>query len=344
MSGGVDSSVSAHLLKEAGHEVIGAFIKVWQPDFLPCGWREERRDAMRVAAELGIPFVTIDLEAEYKKGVVDYMIGEYRAGRVPNPDVMCNKSVKFGAFLDRALALGADSIATGHYARIGIVDGRDRLLKGKDSEKDQSYFLWTLGERELSRTLFPVGELEKSEVRAIAIERGLPNATKKDSQGLCFMGPVDIEEFLGHYLSLVPGAVLDERGEVVGEHRGATIYAIGQRHGFSIENDAPHRSPHYVVAKDIEKNTITVSSLAPSRSGEGRTRVRLSSDNLPEASTRCEARIRYRGELAPASIEREGVECFVRFDAPMAGISDGQSLVAYDDDVCLGGGIIEPTH
>ena len=229
MSGGVDSSVSAALLLQQGYEVVGVFIKVWQAEFLPCSWREERRDAMRIASMLGIPFLTLDLEKEYKEAVVDYMISEYGAGRVPNPDVMCNKYVKFGAFLDFALAHGADFIATGHYAQIqsSVTSSQSRakfkLLKGFDKEKDQSYFLWTLTEKELAHILFPIGHLEKGDVRALAHSFGLLNADKKDSQGLCFMGAVDMPEFLKHYLKTTKGDVYDKDGAVIGTHEGAML-------------------------------------------------------------------------------------------------------------------------
>ena len=250
MSGGVDSSVSVALLKVAtpnnfsklfgrptpegfsGYEVVGVFIKVWQADFLPCTWREERREAMRAAAHLGIPLITLDLEKEYKDEVVDYMIREYSMGRVPNPDVMCNKHVKFGAFLEFAKKNGADFIATGHYARIQsshhtLPPKPYSLLMGVDAEKDQSYFLWTLTQDQLAHTLFPVGHLQKSEVRDLAKEFGLPNAEKKDSQGLCFMGAVDMADFLKHYLKTEVGNVLDKDGNIIGTHQGAILYTIG---------------------------------------------------------------------------------------------------------------------
>ncbi len=352
MSGGVDSSVSAALLKEQGHEVIGVFIKVWQADFLPCTWREERRDAMRAAAHLGIPFLTLDLEKEYKKEVVDYMIREYGAGRVPNPDVMCNKYVKFGAFLDFAKKHNADFVATGHYARVvtspqSLVPSKYELHAGIDKEKDQSYFLWTLTQDQLARTLFPVGHLEKSAVRDLARKYGLPNAEKKDSQGLCFMGPVDVADFLKHYLKTEKGDVLDKEGSVVGTHEGAMLYTIGQRHGFTTTKKSADEAPYFVIAKDIDKNTITVAHLASSASEEHINTVLVTELNIISdgeiLSEDVRARIRYRGKLVPVTVGRydkvkKSIE--VTFGLPEAGIATGQSLVFYTREKCIGGGTI----
>ncbi len=208
LSGGVDSSVSAALLQSQGYDVFGVFIKVWQPDFYECTWKEDRLDAMRVCAKLNIPFYTLDLEKEYKKEVVDYMIEEYKNGRTPNPDVMCNKYIKFGGFFDWAMSQGADFVATGHYARL---NKEHELVAGRDSNKDQSYFLWTLTKEQLSKTLFPVGDIEKTEVRKLAKKFGLPTAEKKDSQGLCFIGKVDMAEFLHHFIETKPGPVLNDK-------------------------------------------------------------------------------------------------------------------------------------
>src|SRR3989338_255198 len=351
LSGGVDSSVSAALIKKDGYDVTGVFIKVWQADFLPCNWREERRDAMRAAAALDIPFLTLDLEKEYKKEVVDYMIREYGAGRVPNPDVMCNKHIKFGAFLEFAKKNGADLIATGHYARIVIshqssVPSKYQLFKGVDAEKDQSYFLWTLTQEQLSRTLFPVGDLQKSEVRKLARKFGLPNADKKDSQGLCFMGNIDMAEFLKHYLKTTKGAVLDHRGEVVGEHAGAMLYTIGQRHGFSVKKSSPDEKPYFVVGKDIERNTVTVAhrdahSLHTKSCALALHEVNDISGRLANSGgIDCFVRTRYRGELRSAGWKtREGgASARIVFPVPEVDIAPGQSLVAYDKEECMGGG------
>ncbi|MDO8521060.1 MAG: tRNA 2-thiouridine(34) synthase MnmA, partial [bacterium] len=371
LSGGVDSSVAAALLKEQGYDVVGVFIKVWQADFLPCTWREERRDAMRAAAHLGIPFLTLDLEKEYKKEVVDYMIREYGAGRVPNPDVMCNKHVKFGAFLEFAKKEGADFIATGHYARVAsVAEGRRlnadqrrkninsqlnatryTLRAGVDKEKDQSYFLWTLTQKQLAHTIFPVGHLQKSEVRALARKFGLPNAEKKDSQGLCFMGKIDMAEFLKHYLKTKSGDVLNPNGEIIGTHDGAMLYTIGQRHGFSVIKSSAQEKPYFVVTKDVERNMITVSHRNTDSSAGRRTEVVLKGVNTlseklqSDTPQSCLARIRYRGELIKAKWKNIGnaekKEAQAVFEVPQEGIAAGQSLVAYDGEECLGGGVIE---
>lgn len=334
MSGGVDSSVSAALLKKAGYDVVGVFIKVWQPDWINCTWKEDRLDAMRVAAKLKIPFETLDLEKEYKEEVVDYMIREYKAGRTPNPDVMCNRYVKFGGFFNWVMKQGADFVATGHYAQ--IKDGK--LIAGNDKNKDQSYFLWTLTSEQLSKTLFPVGDIEKPEVRKLAKKFKLPNAEKKDSQGLCFIGKIDIKEFLSHYIESKKGDVLDEKGNVIGEHDGAFFFTIGERHGFTIIKKTSHDEPHYVIAKDIEKNTITVSE---KEKMIGINKVVLEDPNWNQGSVPIEkrllARSRYREELQEIRLISEKT---VEFLKPQFTISSGQSLVIYDGSICLGGGII----
>jgi len=259
LSGGVDSSTSAAILKKDGYDVTGVFIKVWQPDFLPCSWREDRLDAMRVAAHLDIPFITMDLEKEYKQEVVDYMVHEYKEGRTPNPDVMCNKYIKFGAFFDKAMEMGADYVATGHYARVKKDGDVVRLLAGADENKDQSYFLWTLTQKQLKKTLFPIGEYVKPEVRKIAEKFGLSTAKKKDSQGLCFIGKLDMKDFLKEFIPEKKGDVLNGKGEVVGEHDGAYFYTLGQRHGFTVTVKGVDDTPYFIIYKDIEANTITVS-------------------------------------------------------------------------------------
>ncbi len=345
MSGGVDSSVSAALLQKEGHDVVGVFIKVWQADFLPCTWREERREAMRAAAHLGIPLLTLDLEKEYKEGVVDYMIREYGEGRVPNPDVMCNREVKFGAFLQFAESHGADFIATGHYAQIRNEENHYKLFAGVDEAKDQSYFLWTLTQAQLAHTLFPVGHLQKSEVRMLAKKFGLPNAEKKDSQGLCFMGKVDMAEFLKHYLNTSSGDVLNEEGRIIGRHEGAMLYTIGQRRGFTTTKEHVDETPYFVLAKNLAKNTITVGHRDPHGiSGKIKTinvsTLHIIRENFT-ATPDIVARIRYRGELFPVVLTREGDEFSVQFREPIEGITIGQSIVFYHKNECLGGGIIE---
>ncbi len=358
MSGGVDSSVSAALLVKAGYDVTGVFIKVWQPDRdisgLKCTWREDRLDAMRVAAQLGIKFITLDLEETYKREVVDYMISEYRAGRTPNPDVMCNKYVKFGDFFDWAMKNGADFVATGHYAQI---NEKGELLAGADDNKDQSYFLWTLTKEQLSRTLFPVGAIEKPEVRKLAKKFKLPTAEKKDSQGLCFIGKIDIKEFLKHYITAVPGDVIDSAGKKIGTHDGALFFTIGERRGFLINNayKTPHDDPYYVTAKDVVKNTITVSHKEPNGALPNAIyEIVITHTNWPRGveamnllSTKkvtLEARGRYRApleEIILVSLDHVMHTARVHFNNPQYTLSSGQSLVVYQGGVCLGGGIIQ---
>jgi len=378
MSGGVDSSLSAALLKEQDYDVTGVFIKVWQPDFVECVWKEDRLDAMRVCARLGIKFLTLDLEKEYKKEVVDYMISEYKAGRTPNPDVNCNKYVKFGAFFDFAMKSGADYVATGHYARLrrvlNVLDvvavknrnkqleqaerydkrsdrtSKTQLLVARDSNKDQSYFLWNLTQDHLKRTLFPVGDLQKAEVRKMAQKFNLPVFDKKDSQGLCFIGKVDMKDFLKHYLPSKKGNILNEEGEVIGWHEGAYFYTTGQRHGFIITKKSSEDKPYYVISKNISSNTITVSHTPLVQGISSSKKITISGANwiagkLPDFSKKYKARIRYRGQLQACGIEMaEGEKTLkfsVIFDLPQVAVSKGQSLVIYDGENCVGGGVID---
>lgn len=346
MSGGVDSSVSALLLKEEGYDVVGVFIKVWQADFLPCTWRQERRDAMRAAAHIGIPFLTLDLEQEYKHDVVDYMIREYTKGRVPNPDVMCNKYVKFGGFLEFALKHGANFVATGHYARTKNEQGIYHLYAGADTEKDQSYFLWTLTQKQLAHIIFPVGALTKPEVRELAQKAKLPNATKKDSQGLCFMGPVDMAEFLKHYIICTEGEVEDESGNIIGVHEGAMLYTIGQRHGFSTEKATSSEDPYFVVKKDLSRNIITVAHRKPTLEGRQNFKVEQLNDitgTLKEGREDTTAQIRYRGSRYPTLINRRDQNTnllHIELLSSEQYVAPGQSIVFYQNNECLGGGII----
>ena len=339
LSGGVDSAVSAALLKERGFDVTGVFIKVWQPDFLPCTWREERRDAMKVAIALNIPFLFFDFSDEYKKGVVDKAIAEYKLGLTPNPDVLCNKEIKFGSFWKKAKDMGADFIATGHYAK---VEG-GKLFEGRDKGKDQSYFLWTIPKEDFSHILFPVGDLEKSEVRRLARKFDLPVSEKKDSQGICFVGEVEMSEFLSHFISAKPGKVFDSKGEVVGRHKGAVFYTIGERRGFQITKKKPEDGAFYIVAKDMEANTLTVSnreqeiiSLSPKSVSVGNLNLITELD-----SRHLTARIRYRGEKVPVTLKKSGEKLEVKFEKPMKGLSLGQSIVFYQNEECLGGGVME---
>lgn len=379
LSGGVDSAVSAALLKERGYDVTGVFIKVWQPDFLPCNWKEERRDAMRVAIALDIPFLFFDFEKEYKKGVADHMIEEYKVGRTPNPDVLCNKEVKFGAFWKKARELGADYIATGHYARVAEDTARKNalsaralaarstpadavrdvfptqhlLLEGRDSDKDQSYFLWTLTQDDLRHVLFPVGGMEKKDVRKLAEKYGLPVAEKKDSQGVCFIGEISLEEFLSHFIESKPGKVLNVAGEVIGRHTGALHYTIGERHGFEVLKKEKDSGKFYVVSKDMKKNTITVSNIEKEIRELSPKKVVLSGVNWikePEGAE-FQARIRYRGEKVPVTLTLEGKNLIIEFDRNQRGLSLGQSIVFYesrrsdakadDQDVVLGGAVMD---
>jgi tRNA-specific 2-thiouridylase len=370
ISGGVDSAVSAAFLKKEGYDVTGVFIKAWTPSGYPCTWKEDRRSAMRVAAVLDIPFITLDLEKEYKKEVVDYMIAEYKAGRTPNPDVMCNKEIKFGHFLKFALDNGADYVATGHYAQIlspklpkkvlekslacatrRPEDFSERsflgqLLEGADKNKDQSYFLWTLTQNQLKHVLFPIGHMQKAEVRKLAEKFGLPQATRKDSQGLCFLGKVDMKEFLSRYIPQKRGDVLNEKEEIIGYHNGAFFFTIGERHGFVVTKKSDKETPLYVVTKNVEENTITVSQKHFGRSSKMLLKeVELKDVNLINEikNKNLLCRIRYRQEKIPCKIEKQNEKVKVIFDKPQMGVSAGQSLVLYDGEICLGGGIIDST-
>jgi tRNA-specific 2-thiouridylase len=337
ISGGVDSSLSAALLMEKGYDVTGVFIKVWQPDFIECTWKEDRLDAMRVAAGLGIPFVTLDLEKEYKQGVIDYMIEEYRTGRTPNPDVMCNREVKFGAFWRWAQEQGAEYIATGHYA----ITDNEHLYVSKDLSKDQTYFLWTLTADDLKHVIFPIGNMIKDEVRKEATKRGLHTSAKKDSQGLCFVGDIDFKTLLKEYIKEEPGDVTNESGEVIGSHSGAMFYTIGERHGFSISKKGTDDAPYYVIAKNMATNTLVVSHEKISRKHMSIVLEKTSFVNsLPEEGLTCEARGRYRAPRAGVKLHivhgTWGVEVTHGDIVP----TPGQSLVLYDGGRCLGGGIM----
>lgn len=347
MSGGVDSSVSAALLQKEGYEIVGVFMKVWQPDFLACTWEDERRDAMRVAAHLGIPLLTWDFENEYKKEVADYMIREYKEGRTPNPDVMCNKEIKFGVFFRRAIKEGADYVATGHYAQIAFDKKNNvyKMLAGVDLGKDQSYFLWTIGQEQLSRTFFPVGGFKKTHVRDLAKKFKLPVADKKDSQGLCFMGKLDMKDFLRHYVQEKEGEVLDDKGNIVGTHRGALFYTLGERHGFTITKKTTEERPYYVVAKDLESNTITVVHDVEIFDDKAQN-IQLISVNFCrgisfDTKRKLTAQIRYHGEHNVCEIQKKDNGTFeLHFDNPVL-VARGQSIVLYDKGECIGGGIVK---
>ncbi len=352
MSGGVDSSLSAALLLEAEYEVIGGFMKNWSgstkvcdgtEEFQECDWRTERRDAMRVAAQLGIPFLTFDFEAEYRAKVVDYMVKTYAAGRTPNPDVMCNKFMKFDLFMREADKLGCDFVATGHYARVERISGATvpRLMAGIDPNKDQSYFLCQMPREALKRVLFPVGDMLKPQVREEAEKRGLVVAGKKDSQGVCFIGEINMTEFLQEYIEKKPGKIVDMNGKVVGDHDGLAFYTIGQREGLEI-GGLP--TPYYVVAKNAERNELVVSS----NFHEALYRTELTATEMnwlvdaPASPFHCSARIRYRQPLETCEvIVGEDGRLHVTFDKPQRAVTPGQFIVFYDGDVVIGGAVIE---
>lgn len=367
MSGGVDSSVAAALLKEQGFNIIGVFFKPWQPQLLDigcltgCDWERERRDAMTVASVLGIPFKTWDFSKEYKKKVGDYMIETYRRGLTPNPDVMCNKEIKFGLFLKKALAKGADYIATGHYVRLcrkfsisnfqfpnksKIQNPKPKkeikLLKGKDKNKDQSYFLWTLTQKQLKYCLFPIGDYTKPEVRKIAKKFSLPTHNKKDSQGICFIGKFDMAEFLKNHIKPKTGEIrLLHGAHVIGKHEGVSYYTIGQRHGLNIGNG---KGPYYVTAKDIKKNIIYVSGKNELGNMSQELKVKNANwvNKKPNLPVNIKVKIRYRNEEIPAKVlVQKGNMLEVKLEKPAKAIAPGQSAVFYKGKEVLGGGIIK---
>jgi tRNA-specific 2-thiouridylase len=360
LSGGVDSAVSAHLLKRQGHEVLGIFMKNWEDDDDSeyCSSNADFIDAAAVADVLGIEIEHVNFAAGYKDRVFAEFLREYRAGRTPNPDVLCNAEIKFKAFLDHAIERGAESIATGHYARVREVDGRFELLKGLDPLKDQSYFLHRLTQAQLAKTLFPVGELAKTEVRRIASEIGLPNAKKKDSTGICFIGERPFREFLKRYLANAPGPMKDDRGRTLGEHVGLSFYTLGQRKGIGIGGlkaspSAPGgnlHEPWYVARKDIATNTLYV---VQGHDHPWLLSQALVADDLSwvsgaaPASGGFGAKTRYRQSDAPCRIDADGLEAGrigLRFEAPQWAVTPGQSAVLYDGEVCLGGGPILASH
>ena len=353
LSGGVDSAVTAHLLKSQGHEVVGIFMKNWEDDDDSeyCSSNVDFVDAAAVADVIGIEIEHVNFAADYKDRVFAAFLREYQAGRTPNPDVLCNAEIKFKAFLDHAMRLGAEKIATGHYARVREQeDGRVQLLKGLDPAKDQSYFLHRLNQAQLAKTLFPVGELKKTEVRRIAEEIGLPNAKKKDSTGICFIGERPFREFLNRYLAHEPGAIVDERGRKIGEHVGLSFYTLGQRQGLGIggvkTKGAPRGSgdhePWFVARKDMERNTLIAVQghdhpLMLSRS--------LVADDLAWTDEQpldadIAAKSRYRQSDSPCRFEGHNGTFKLSFTEPQWAVTPGQSAVLYDGEVCLGGGVI----
>jgi tRNA-specific 2-thiouridylase len=333
LSGGVDSAVSAALLQKAGTDVVGVFIKGWYPPGMPCTWADDRRDAMRVAAHLGIPFHTLDASAEYKKGVIDYLLSEYAEGRTPNPDIMCNREVKFGAFYTFAKDHGADYIATGHYARTES----GKLLRGIDNSKDQSYFLWAVPQEAIAHTLFPVGTMPKSEVRNLAKKFALPVAEKRDSQGICFLGSISVDEFLRQELHTEEGKILSIQGKELGVHEGAVLYTLGSR--IAVQSEA---GPWYVVAKDMHQNTVTVSKELQIAGTERKIHVRETNwfRSLASGET-VEAQYRYHGPCIKGKISNVEKQVLFIPELPLTEpIASGQSLVLYQGEECIGGGII----
>ncbi len=344
LSGGVDSSVTAALLQSQGFEVVGVYIKGWYPEWVRCSWKESRRDAMRICAQLHIPFKTLDLSKEYKKEVVDYLLAEYQKGETPNPDIMCNKYIKFGGFFDWAIEDGANYIATGHYAQVRAKKNtKYELLRGKDTNKDQSYFLWTLTQKHLAKTLFPLGSLEKKRVRKLAKKYNLVTALKKDSQGVCFLEDINMEEFLKHYLHPSAGVVLNESGEPVGKHNGAVSYTIGQRHNFTITEKKVNDEPYYIISKDVVKNTLMVSRKPAKTSTLNSHTLREVNwvGEKPVSQKEYGIQMRYRQKVSKANLLCKDDVWSVKFSKSCDIPVRGQSLVVYSGDVCLGGGIIE---
>lgn len=338
LSGGVDSAVAAYLLKERGFNVIAGFMKNWSGDSgkSPC-WIDERRDAMAVAAFLKIPFVSFDFEKEYRESVVGYMIEEYKKGRTPNGDIVCNRTIKFDLFYEKAREHGADVIATGHYARVVEKDGTFHLLKGLDGNKDQSYFLSQLSEDQLSHTMFPLGEMKKEETREIARKIGLEIADKRSTRGICFVGKVSMPDFLREYISPKPGNIVLPTGEVLGKHDGLHNYTIGQRHGF----DVAYTESLFVVAKDVEKNELVVATdNDPARFS---THVDLEQVHFIAGDSfegELEVALRYRATPVPATLKKQEDGFRITFAEPQKQVTPGQFAVFYRGDECLGSGVV----
>jgi tRNA-uridine 2-sulfurtransferase len=355
LSGGVDSAVSAYLLKQQGYEVIGIFMKNWEDDDDSeyCSSRQDWLDAASVADVIGIDIEHVNFAAEYKDRVFAEFLREYQAGRTPNPDILCNAEIKFKAFLDHAMRLGAEKIATGHYARVRFngMTGKHELLKGLDPLKDQSYFLHRLNQTQLSKTMFPVGELPKTEVRRIASEIKLPNAKKKDSTGICFIGERPFRDFLNRYISKEPGPIKEPSGRTIGQHVGLSFYTLGQRQGLGIggvkakgaQKGGSEHEPWFVARKDVEKNTLWVVQghdhpwlMSPALRAED---VSWVAGRAP-AAQQIAAKTRYRQSDAPCTLAVDDTGFTLRFAEPQWAVTPGQSAVLYDGEVCLGGGVI----
>lgn len=339
LSGGVDSSVTAALLQKQGYNVVGVYMQNWTADVggVECPWRADLTDAKAVAAKLGVPFKVFDFQKQYRSRVVDVMVAEYAAGRTPNPDVLCNQDIKFKLFLDAALADGADLIATGHYARTK----EGQLLAGIDANKDQSYFLYRVTGEALQKSLMPIGELTKPQVRKLAAELGLPTAAKPDSQGICFVGEVGIKPFLSQYIDSKPGPIVRASdGATIGKHDGAVFYTIGQRHGLGVGGG----QPYYVISKDIASNTVYVTDDQEDL-GLYTDQFRLSDlhwiNKSPQPGQLYRIRTRYRGDLVEGTVTLAGSSCIIKLTQPERAVTPGQSAVIYDGDKVIGGGIIQ---
>jgi tRNA-specific 2-thiouridylase len=348
MSGGVDSSVAAYLLLQQGYQVEGLFMKNWDEDDGTeyCTALSDLADAQQVADKLGIKLHTANFAAEYWDRVFEHFLAEYKAARTPNPDILCNKEIKFRAFLDYASMLGADYIATGHYARLRHGDEGAQLLKGLDNNKDQSYFLHAVHEDKLARTLFPVGELQKEEVRAIAQDQGFVTHDKKDSTGICFIGERRFKDFLATYLPAQPGAIHNESGDVMGEHQGLMYHTMGQRQGLGIGGiRGGDERPWYVAEKHLDTNVLTVvqgnDHPALFHRQLSCSDIEWISDTAPSFPLRCSAKTRYRQPDQACTIHKDASGYRIDFDEAQRAVTPGQSVVVYLDDVCLGGGIIE---
>ena len=368
MSGGVDSSVSAYLLKKRGFDVEGVFIETWHPEGFPCSEKEDRRDAMRVAAHLDISLYVVDAVKQYKKYVADEMMREYKAGRTPNPDVLCNKFVKFETLFQIAKKLSADFVATGHYANLTIyrkVGNRSSLVlsEPKDRKKDQTYFLWAVPQNKLDEIIFPLENLTKKEVRAIAKKAGIPVADKKDSQGICFLGPLDLKKYLKLSIKERKGKVIDEKGKVIGTHNGVWFYTEGERHGFSVRQKEANNEPLYILRKEIDKNVLVV---GPAKSLAREYVLKMSDVSLisenrlcnikrdrvvyytgdktlfggPIREIKCEARFRYRQPKQKVKLFKKGKNWFVSVKSPSP-LARGQSAVFYKGKEVIGGGILD---
>ncbi|MCX7514186.1 tRNA 2-thiouridine(34) synthase MnmA [Frateuria sp. STR12] len=350
VSGGVDSSVAALLLQQAGHAVEGLFMQNWEEDERsgPCTADADRKDALAVCGRLGIPFHARNFAAAYWDGVFAHFLAEYRAGRTPNPDVLCNREIKFKTFLDEAQALGSEKIATGHYARVDARDGQYRLLRAVDAAKDQTYFLHALGQQQLAATLFPVGEIEKARVRELARAAALPTHAKKDSTGICFIGERDFRSFLAQYIPARAGEMRTPEGALVGEHQGTMYYTLGQRNGLGIGGrQGRSGEPWYVVGKDVAANVLYVA-----QGGENHwlqsTRLRADTPtwvagSAPASVFRCTAKTRYRQADQDCEVQLLATGLEVRFAQPQRAVTPGQSVVFYDGDACLGGAVIAAT-